>query len=114
MRYPSVEHAYQAAKTTVPQERAKIARLATPGEAKRAGRRVTLRPDWDAIKLDVMRGLLLQKFTYPDLGRALLETKPAELIEGNSWHDTFWGVDLTTGRGENHLGKLLMEIRDAD
>lgn len=110
--YPTVEHAYQAAKTLDFAERWRISKLPTPGEAKRAGRSVKLRPDWKKVRIDIMRELLLQKFFLSDgeLGYELQSTSCAELIEGNWWGDTFWGV--CKGQGENHLGKLLMEIRD--
>ena len=107
--YPSVEHAYQAAKTLKVSDRKRIAKLITPGKAKRAGKELDLRPDWEEIKLDVMRELLQKKFAYRDLMFRLKKTE-GELIEGNTWGDTFWGI--CNGKGENHLGKLLMEIRD--
>lgn len=108
--FPSTEHAYQAAKTLDPLEHEVIKMAATPGKAKRLGRGVTLRDDWDVIKIDVMRELVKQKFTkYPDLEKKLLLTSDAELIEGNTWGDRFWGQ--CRGVGENWLGKILMEIR---
>ncbi len=107
--YPSVEHAYQAAKTTSVPARANIARAATPGDAKRMGRLVDLRPGWDEMKIGVMHSLLKSKFRDPELRRWLQDTGTQELIEGNYWGDTFWGV--CHGSGQNHLGRLLMEIR---
>jgi ribA/ribD-fused uncharacterized protein len=108
--FPTVEHAFQAAKTLDVDERRKIAAVAAPGSAKRLGRRVRLRSDWEQIKVGLMRDLLRQKFGNLDLAERLLATGAAELIEGNSWNDTFWGV--CGGRGRNMLGQLLMEIRD--
>lgn len=108
--YPTVEHAYQAAKTTDPQLRNRVPSV-TPGDAKRLSRTFPLRADWAAVKLAVMEGLLRQKFHRPDLRATLVETT-GELVEGNRWGDTFWGVDLRTGTGQNHLGRLLMMIRD--
>lgn len=109
--YPSVEHAYQAAKTHNANERARIRRARSAGAAKHLGRRVTLRSDWDSVKLEVMRRLVRQKF-HSDRGlrRALLATRDAELIEGNHWRDTFWG-QCPIGHGFNHLGEILMEVR---
>ena len=108
--YRSVEHAYQASKTFVDSARIMVLALKTPGEAKRAGREVPIRPDWESVKLDVMRSLLHKKFADHDLRRKLLATGDAELVEGNNWGDRFWGrVD---GVGDNHLGKLLMQVRD--
>ena len=110
--YPSVEHAYQAAKTLDLAAREEIRRANTPGIAKRMGQRVTLREDWADYRLMAMRGLLLRKFDpiqHTALAEKLLATGQNTLIEGNYWGDTFWGV--CRGVGENHLGRLLMEVR---
>ncbi len=108
--YPSTEHAYQAAKTSDLSLRAAIRRAPHPADAKKLGRRVTLRGDWEDIKIQVMDDLLKQKFSYgSDLARQLVATGTAELIEGNHWNDTFWGV--CRGVGKNNLGKILMRIR---
>lgn len=109
VEYPSIEHAYQAAKTTDLDERRAIQRAPKPGTAKALGQQVTMRPDWESIKLEVMLGLVRQKFAHETHRLALLATGDAELIEGNYWGDTFWGV--CKGRGENHLGKILMQVR---
>ena len=113
--YPSVEHAYQASKTLVLSERIRIKNTHYAGDAKKMGGPkekggiVTLRPNWDGIKLQIMEYLLRQKFAIPALRDRLIATGSQELIEGNWWGDTFWGV--CKGNGENHLGKLLMKIR---
>lgn len=108
--YPSVEHAYQAAKTLDPAERRRIAALPTPAEAKRAGRRLALRPDWEIAKFAVMEQCVRYKFTHhADLREKLLATGDAELVEGNTWGDRVWGV--YQGRGENRLGRILMKVR---
>src|SRR5580700_4463382 len=113
MIYKSVEHAYQAAKTNDPEQRKHIReKCSKPGEAKRYGRTVTIRPDWDSVRLTVMLDLLQQKFCWLMLRDKLLATGYAELIEGNDWHDRFWGVDSHSGKGQNHLGKLLMQVRE--
>lgn len=107
--YPSVENAYQAAKTSSPSSREPFVNC-TPGQAKRMGRMIPLRAGWDDMKIDVMRDLIRQKFAHgSNLGDYLLGTEDEELIEGNTWGDVFWGV--CNGRGENHLGKLLMDRR---
>ena len=106
---PTVEHAYQAAKTIYQHERATIIAAPTPGAAKRAGRRCTKREDWDEVKLQAMLTLLRKKFAHPALMEKLLATGDAELIEGNTWGDTYWG--RCNGVGENHLGRLLMQVR---
>ena len=108
-KYPSVEHAFQAAKTKNKQEQFKIWQAATPGIAKRLGRKVTLREDWEEVKVEVMREFIHQKFQDKTLKKLLLMTEDAELIEGNYWHDYFWGT--CNGKGLNHLGKILMEER---
>lgn len=111
--YRTVEHAYQAAKTLDRKERRAIREAETPGEAKALGAVVVLRPAWDDIRVNVMRDLLWEKFNeHPDLRAKLLATGDAEIVEGNTWGDRFWGVDLKTGEGENQLGKLLMETRE--
>lgn len=108
--YPTVEHAYQAAKTTIPGERKTIREAVSPGVAKKLGRKVTLRANWEQVKLSTMLDLLRLKFADPYLRAKLLNTLTAELIEGNYWGDRYWGV--CDGRGENHLGRLLMQVRD--
>ena len=109
LKYPTVEHAYQAAKTMSLASRLVIRAAGTAGMAKSLGRRVAIRDGWDNVKIDVMRDLLRQKFERKVYQDALFATGEAELIEGNTWGDTFWGV--CRGLGENHLGKLLMDIR---
>ncbi len=108
--YPSVEHAFQAAKTDNELARNQIRDALSPSTAKRLGKNVKLRPDWEEIKLAVMMGLLCQKFTTPHLRKMLIDTGVKELVEGNHWGDTYWGV--CNGVGQNHLGKLLMTVRD--
>lgn len=118
--YPSVEHAYQAAKAADPKRRATFQLVGvSPGKAKSLGRKLILRPDWEEVKVGIMRDLLIQKFYPTLLRRKLLSTFTAVLIEGNYWHDQYWGVcngDCLYGphepSGENMLGKLLMEVRN--
>lgn len=116
IQYPTSEHAYQAAKTLAHLDRIRIADLPTPGQAKRYGRNITLRPHWENIKVATMRDILNLKFQDDNLRNALLRTGEAELIEGNYWHDNYWGLCTcqkcyTKGGDKNHLGKLLMAIR---
>jgi ribA/ribD-fused uncharacterized protein len=106
--YPSVEHAYQAAKTANPQDRAPFT-SGTPGQAKRRGRALKLRSDWEGVKVDVMLALLRVKFKHAGLAHLLRGTGDAHLEEGNTWGDTFWGV--CNGQGQNTLGRLLMQVR---
>lgn len=107
--YPSLEHAYQAAKTNDPNERKKIREEKQVRRAKQIGRHVTIREDWEQIKVKVMRELLKKKFENPQFRKLLLDTYPHELIEGNNWGDTYWGK--CNGHGKNMLGTLLMQIR---
>ena len=107
--YPTVEHAYQAAKTLDAAERENIRAARAPNIAKRMGRSVTLRPDWEQVKVSIMLDLLRQKFRDPRWRGLLLDTGAAELVEGNYWGDTFWGV--CNGGGLNQLGLLLMQVR---
>jgi ribA/ribD-fused uncharacterized protein len=109
MWFPTVEHAYQAAKTDDMEARRRIQKLEKPGQAKREGRKVRMREDWTGLRIGVMRGLLQQKFEQPRFREKLLATNGMWLVEENDWGDTFWGV--CDGVGENWLGTLLMEIR---
>jgi ribA/ribD-fused uncharacterized protein len=107
------EHAFQAAKAAEPIDYFKIRDCDTPGKAKRLGRHCKLREGWDGVKLDVMESVVKAKFSVPELRDRLLATGNATLIEGNTWGDNYWGADAATLRGENHLGLILMKVRDA-
>jgi N-glycosidase YbiA len=110
--FPTVEHAFQAAKTFDPVEKQAVAAATTPGTAKRLGRKVQLRPDWKQVKVGIMEDLVRLKFTtHADLREQLLATGDAELVEGNNWNDRFWGV--CRGNGQNQLGLILMKVRSA-
>jgi len=122
IKYPSVEHFYVAMKVNDEQlikgkyytpgdYREMIASIPSPGEIKRIGRLAKLRSDWDTQKLKVMNWGVRQKFkNHEDLKEMLLATGNEELVEGNWWKDVYWGV--CNGIGENHLGKILMEVRN--
>lgn len=107
--YPSVENAFQAMKTLNFNERLEFVNL-TPNEAKHKGRRIVLRAKWDNIKPAIMLTLIRIKFENLELREKLLATGDEELIEGNYWNDTFWGV--CNGIGKNYLGKILMRVRE--
>lgn len=109
-RYPSVEHAYQAAKSGDVTTKKMIREAKTPGVAKRLGQSCQLSGDWDTRKVLVMRTLVREKFKNPLLRSLLLATENATLVEGNTWNDRFWGV--CRGSGQNWLGKILMEVRE--
>ena len=71
-------------------------------------------PNWSLIKVGIMQEVVRRKFiANPDIRELLVQTGEEELVEGNDWGDTFWGVDLETGEGQNQLGKVLMEVRTA-
>lgn len=108
----SAEAAYQAQKCAGEPERRSFSRLYAD-EAKRRGREISCRGDWDQVKVPVMEAVVRAKFQQNSLlARRLLDTGEKPLIEGNSWGDRFWGVDHRTGEGENHLGKILMALRE--
>ena len=114
--YPTNEHFFQAMKTLDNDERRQIANCLTPGQAKRMGRRVALRSDWESVKEDVMFLGLCLKFADEQLADWLLETGDEELVEGTTWHDNEWGncscPKCANIEGKNKLGKLLMRVRD--
>lgn len=115
LTYGSSEAAYQAQKAKDPAMRACFTEL-SPDEAKRLGKMVELRDDWDDIKDKVMRSILMAKFEqHPDLADKLRDTDGCTLVEGNWWHDNFWGncqcsecADIV---GQNRLGRNLMLVR---
>jgi len=107
--YPSVEHAYQASKTNDPEERKLILQAKTAGIAKRLGKFLIIRPDWDNVKVPIMHHLVWKKFQNKELNDLLQATGDCDLVEGNTWNDTFWGI--CNGQGKNHLGKILMHER---
>ena len=108
--FPTMEHYFQANKADNQNDYLHIAYAPTPGEAKRLGRKIQLRSDWEEIKDEVMLTGLRKKFANPELRNLLLATGDEELIEGNYWGDTYWGV--CNGVGQNKLGKLLMQVRE--
>lgn len=109
MKFRSTEHAYMAAKTLDLELRKHIASFDHPKEAKAFARTIELREDWDLIKFDIMKDLLIQKFAQEPFKSKLLSTGEAYLEETNTWGDIIWGV--CKGKGQNNLGRILMEIR---
>ena len=111
----TVEHYYQANKTLDVVWKDKILGAKTPGKAKRLGAKAPLRPGWNSIRYDIMVKLVREKFRKPDLAMALINTHPYTLVEGNGWHDNYWGncsCDKCKDRkGLNHLGLILMTVR---
>lgn len=112
--FQNSEAAFQASKTFNPYLMRQFERL-DPSTAKKLGRSSTvglqMRKDWDEVRDSVMYEIVKQKFLQnPELREKLLATGEAELIEGNTWNDRYWGV--CKGVGENHLGKILMKVRE--
>lgn len=119
--YPSTEHAFNAGKSLDMGIRLWIADAPTPGEAKRRGRSVKLRPGWDErVRYLVMAEVLAVKFRDPVLAELLRATDDAILIESNTWHDNVWGLCVcgrracedVNARNANWLGRMLMYLRD--
>ena len=110
--YQNSEAAFQAQKTTDLQERLKFANL-PPQEAKSLGRLVSLRNDWEEIKDQIMYEVVKAKFQQnPELLQRLLDTKDAQIVEGNRHQDSYWGVDLHTMQGCNKLGSICEKVRE--
>lgn len=108
--YPSIENYYQSQKTLSLPKREKF-KHCSPSEARKMGRKLRLENGWEKIKFDIMKNALNIKFTKDtEAGKKLMQTK-GDIVEWNNWGDRFWGKTLD-GIGENHLGKMLTEIRD--
>ena len=110
--YPSTEHAYMSAKSDDPKWKFYCSLEKKAGKVKEASYKIQLVPDWDLKKISVMSKVLRQKFFYEPFRSMLLQTRDRHLEEGNNHGDTFWGVSLDTGEGENMLGRMIMAIRD--
>lgn len=113
--YKSAEHAFQAAKCVNEFDRNNIQAALTPGRAKKLGNEVRLKQNWDLEKKEIMETILRNKFENPELRERLIKTDGYQLIEGNTWHDTYWGVCSCAkhqSTGKNVLGELLTKIRD--
>lgn len=109
LTYQNNEAAFQAQKTLDEKEKRLFCTM-NPSEAKKMGRKVTLRKDWEQIKVSIMRDLIEAKFEQnPELRDKLLNTGDAYLEEGNTWGDRIWGT--VDGQGANQLGQILMERR---
>ena len=109
LTYSSSEAAYQAQKASDERSKETFATL-NARDARKLGRQVKIRDDWESEKLNIMYRILREKFSDPSLRQMLLGTGEDYLEETNYWHDTFWGI--YNGVGENHLGRLLMVVRD--
>ena len=110
--FPSTENAFQASKD--PSRMSEFVNL-TPLESRLLGQKVDLREDWNDIKYKVMEEILNIKFKDNFLYTELIKTYPRYLVEGNYWHDNYWGAcycKSCKGVGENNLGTIIMKIRD--
>ena len=109
--FNSAEHAYQYAKAVTPEDKDYVFKSESPMDSKKRGRKIRKRADWDEVKLHIMIKVVWSKFIMNDDCReALLLTTGYELVEGNWWNDTYWGV--CNGIGENYLGRILMHMRE--
>lgn len=112
--FHNAEAAFQAQKDPA---RSKEFAILAPAEAKRLGRRVNLRSNWEDIKVVEMIGILQAKFQQnPEFLKKLLDTGDKVLIEGNTWHDNYWGschCAKCKNQGQNMLGRSLMQLREA-
>lgn len=113
--FKSNEHFFQASKAGNPEDFEYVRASSTPSISKKRGREIKMRGDWDNVKNAIMTQGLRAKFTDPELRQRLLDTGDATLIEGNRWHDCYWGrCDCSNhgGDGQNWLGRLLMQLRE--
>lgn len=113
-KYPSAEHAFQAAKCIYDDDRDKIRKAKSPSIAKKIGRSIKIVDNWENKKRTVMFEILEIKFRNSDLRQSLIQTGIQEIVEHNNWHDVYWGVcdcQRHKSRGKNMLGILLEEIR---
>lgn len=107
--YNNSEAAFQAQKCILQQDKEKFAFLSGP-DAKRLGKTIPLIEDWEDIKLDIMYNVVKEKFIQNPSLKQLLISSTDDIAEENTWGDTFWGT--CNGYGKNHLGKILMKVRD--
>lgn len=108
----NAEAAFQAQKVIDEKEQYKFINL-NASQARKLGKTIVLREDWEEVKDNIMYEIVKRKFTVnKELQQKLIGTKDEELVEGNWWHDTYWGVDSKTGIGKNKLGKILMKVRE--
>ena len=110
MIYSAVEHAFQASKATNEHDRKMFGLFSEPAEAKKLGKQISLRSDWEDVKVSIMYEFLNQKFHKPEFMKLLMGTEGRYLVEGNNHGDIYWGQ--VNGAGKNTLGKLIMQIRE--
>lgn len=114
---PTSEHFFVALKTLDPALREWVLQADSAGKAKRRGRDLVLRPDWKTgFDKTAMHLALILKFSVnDDIRSRLIATGNKLLIEGNWWHDNYWGdcecIRCSTIQGQNNLGILLTQVR---
>ena len=114
IRYNNVESAFHASKYTDESERKILSRMSAD-KAVNKSMDFTPSAEWEDCKLNIMESIIMAKFDQnPSLKKRLIETDDRILINGNNKHETYWGVDLYSWIGENHLGKILMTIRNKE
>ena len=117
LKWGTNEHFFQAQKAKNRADFNDILRAETPGKAKRLSRKIVIKQDWEFVKTSVMLEGVRHKFGQnPDLAKKLINTGTSGLIEGNNWHDNFWGVcdcpKCASIPAENMLGEILMLVRE--
>jgi len=111
--YQTVEHYFQAMKATNEEDHELVRNASSPDKAKKLGRSIKLRKDWDLIKDRIMEKGVRAKFEQDyKMKKDLISTQNEILEEGNTWNDLYWGVDYYTRKGKNRLGKILMKLRN--
>jgi ribA/ribD-fused uncharacterized protein len=113
--YVTPEHFYQAMKSKSKLYRERVAACKTGMLAKRLGRKVNIREDWEDVKLMVMERAQRHRFQIGTKWRERLVETDGEIVEWNYWHDRIWGkctCEKCKGNGRNLLGEMLMKIRD--
>lgn len=124
--YPSVEHYYVAMKVkndqtlngryyTAADFKEYLAKIKSPEIVKKIGTMIKVRSDWEEKKIEFMTYGIKEKFKNEELKEQLISTGNDQIIEGNYWHDCFWGqcnCDRCKGKGKNNLGKIIMKVRD--
>ena len=125
LTYENNEAAFQSAKCIKLEQRKNFLGL-DPSSAKRKGRRVKLRDDWEEVKDQIMYEIVLNKFSQnEELRKKLIATGDEYLEEGNTWHDTYWGVCNGKGKKIDKViknktweqevkeeSKILMQVRE--
>lgn len=118
--WKTVEHVFQANKTFDKEWQKRILSAETPAEAKTLGKQLKtlglVRPDWQDVNILIMHNLVLLKFTlFAEYRNILLSTGEDRIIEGNYWHDNFWGecscARCSNVEKFNHLGQILTNVR---